>query len=195
MLDHTNIYTIGVDEAGRGSLAFDVVAAAVIMPASNDPMMHKIKDSKKMTKKAREIVAEYIKQNAITYGIGTASPAEIDDMNILQATYLAMHRALDMAYAKHSFEQIHVDGNRFKPYKCIPHECIVSGDNQILNIAAASILAKTHHDNSIHDILKNDPNMEDHWNFASNVGYGTKKHMDAIKQFGISEYHRKTFIH
>jgi ribonuclease HII len=193
-------FTIGIDEAGRGSLAFDVVAAAVIMPPDlDDPLMSCIKDSKKMTKKARQRIAEFIKANALTYGIGTASPEEIDNVNILQANYMAMHRALDNAIAKYTeqnIQKILVDGNCFKQYKGIPYECIVKGDDKMLNIAAASILAKTHHDDTIHDLISSNTNdFVDHWDFKNNVGYGTKKHKMGIAQHGLSPWHRKTFIH
>ena len=195
-MQRQDAFTVGIDEAGRGSLAFDVVAAAVIMPPDLDhPMMNCIRDSKKMTKKARHQVAQFIKENALTYGVGSASPEEIDQINVLQANYLAMHRALDTAIAKYpNVQKIIVDGNCFKPYKEIPFDCIVKGDDKMLNIAAASILAKTHHDDTIHNLIKaND--FIDHWDFENNVGYGTKNHKIGIVNFGLSPWHRKTFIH
>lgn len=200
----TSMDVIGVDEAGRGPLAFDVVAAAVIMPKYDTfteeelKIVKKIKDSKKMTKKARTLCAEFIKQKAIAYGIGTVDAKEIDQINILQATYKAMHKALDMAFTTTPFSKLVVDGDKFKGYITpngifTTHECVVGGDNTYFNIAAASVLAKTHHDELICKIVEENPDLEK-YGFAKNVGYGTPAHMKSLKEYGPCEYHRRTFL-
>jgi len=190
----------GVDEAGRGPLIFDVVAACVVMPnVFPDDRYKQIKDSKKLSAKKRKEIAEYIKENAITYGIGTASNKEIDDTNILKATLKAMHRAIDQAYRKHPFHQIQVDGNHFNGYsppgmdsEILPYECVVKGDGKYLNIAAASILAKEYHDNALLKLIEDNPELEK-YDLRNCQGYGTPKHLQAIKDYGITEFHRKTF--
>jgi len=194
-----------VDEVGRGTLMGNVVAAAVIWPSDVDPedkMMLQINDSKKITPKKRAILEKYIKNNCVAYGIGEATVEEIDKFNILKATHIAMHRALDMVYSKNKFDAILVDGDKFKPYMCpdqnseitvIPHECIEGGDSKVLGIAAASILAKEYRDNYVKNIVKEHPELDEKYGWFSNKGYGTKKHMDGLKQFGASSYHRKTF--
>jgi ribonuclease HII len=204
-LKEVDEFSIGVDEAGRGPLAFDVVAAAVIMPPvsnftdKNDlKIISKIKDSKKMTKNNKTLCEEFIKKHALTLGIGIASPQEIDEVNILQATYLAMHRALDIAYQKKEFKHIYTDGNRFKTYMSpkgdfVTHECVIGGDNLYFNIACASVLAKTHHDEIIQDVIIKNHELEK-YGFSTNVGYGTKTHIAAIKEHGPCQYHRTTFL-
>ena len=187
---------IGVDESGIGCWLGDAVAAAVIMPYSfpdEDKLVLLIKDSKKCTAKRRVQLAEYIKSTALTYGIGTASVAEIDKHNILNAKYMAMHRALDAAHEKMPFESIVVDGDRFLPYKKVPHRCLIGGDNILLNIAAASILAKTHRDHMVHDLLMEHPEWRDQYSFHTNMGYGTKAHMDGLKKFGATPQHRMSY--
>lgn len=196
--------TACVDESGRGSLVFDVCAAAVVWAKAVEPgdkMIELINDSKKLTPKKREKLAEYIKEHALAWGIGTASADEIDRHNILQANFMAMHRALDTVYAKCKFDKIEIDGNAFKPY--IPpgeddadwllFECIVDGDAKKLGIAAASILAKVHRDEQIAELCKENPELDERYGLLSNKGYGTKKHMEGLKVYGPSKYHRKTF--
>ena len=196
----SNIDTIGVDEVGRGTLFGNVVAAAVIMPIDlDDDLYNQIKDSKKLSFKKRSILANYIKENALTYGIGIATPAEIDSINILQSAVKAMHRALFIAYKKKSFNSIIVDGNYFKPIinpDCdgdpIEYECIIKGDEKYINIAAASIIAKDYHDNEIIEIVKENPDLNK-YDLLKNMGYATLKHRTAINTYGIHNLHRKTF--
>jgi len=195
----SNLVTIGVDEAGRGTLFGNVVAAAVIMPDDlDDTLYSQIKDSKKLTFKKRAILANYIKEKAVTYGIGIASSKEIDDINILQASIKAMHRALFQAYKKNKFTSIIVDGNYFKPIispdedEIIEYTCITKGDEKYINIAAASILAKDYHDTEIINIVNENPDLNK-YDLLKNMGYATLKHRTAIKIHGIHELHRKTF--
>lgn len=196
----SDLLTIGVDEAGRGSLFGNVVAAAVIMPDNLDDneLYKQIKDSKKLSFKKRRIIADYIKENALTYGIGICTPKEIDDINILQASIKAMHRALFIAYKKYKFNSIIIDGNYFKPIICpdedeiIKYECIPKGDQQYINIAAASIIAKDFHDNEIINLVNKNPDLNK-YDLLKNMGYATLKHRTAIKNYGIHEFHRKTF--
>lgn len=200
MLELTNDHQAGVDEAGRGPLFGPVVAAAVVLPTTfPDQMYMEIKDSKKLSAKKRERLADYIERVAVTFGIGIASPAEVDEINILQATYAAMHRALNNAFARHPFDSVLVDGPAFKPYLntgfeegWIPHHCVLDGDNIYMNIAAASILAKTHHDRLIDAALAADPSLK-RYGLGTNKGYGTKQHMQALRDFGPAAGHRITF--
>jgi ribonuclease HII len=182
---YENEVQVGVDEAGRGSLIGPVFAAAVIWDTSKSA--DDIKDSKKISRKKRAILRKYIEENAIAYGIGSATHEEVDSHNILNATYLAMHRALKNL--KCSFDRILVDGHRFKPFLCNVHTCITGGDNKFVSIAAASILAKEYHDDWIEENYPNDTK----YNLNSNKGYGTKNHMDGLKKFGMTPYHRRTF--
>ena len=194
----------GVDEAGRGPLFGPVVAAAVILPSldileAKGPLYKSIKDSKKLAPRKRMQVAEYIKEVAITYGVGVASAKEIDEINILQATYVAMHRSLDQAYSHHAFTEISVDGPNFKAYfnknyedGWLRHKCITDGDATYMNIAAASILAKTHHDQLILDMIAEDPELAK-YGLANHKGYGTKQHYEALRLYGPSQHHRKSF--
>jgi len=176
----------GVDEVGRGPLCGPVVSAAVILPKGfSDP---RIKDSKKIksSKKMKEI-SDFIKENAISYSIGISSAKEIDDINILQSTYLAMHRAIEGLQMEPS--KILVDGNSFKPYKEIPYECIIKGDDKYIEIAAASIIAKNFRDELMGELAKEYPDYK----WESNSGYGTKDHIEAIKNVGLTPHHRLTF--
>lgn len=194
---------VAIDEAGRGPLAFDVCAAAVIMPSvydEDDKFVKMIKDSKKVTEKNRRVLAEYIKSKAIAYGIGTASVEEIDQINILNATYLAMHRALETIEKNGSaFDHILVDGDKFKPYiskakgTWVPYTCEVDGDARLLNIAAASILAKDHRDTQIINLMKQNPDIDEKYGFTKNKGYGTAVHMIGLDTYGVSNFHRKSF--
>jgi ribonuclease HII len=192
----------GVDEAGRGPLIGPVVSAAVVLPEEDafpDDMYKQIKDSKKLSAKKREMLAEYIKKHAITYGIGVCSAKEIDELNILHATMRAMDRALTDAYKKVPFHHIQVDGPQFVPYvppgidsEALTHECIVGGDNIHRNISAASILAKTHHDRMICEMIEENPDYEK-YGLKKNMGYGTAEHMKALREHGPTPHHRQSF--
>jgi ribonuclease HII len=196
----TDKLVAGVDEVARGTFIGPVVCACVVLPASFESDKYKqIKDSKKLSPKKRSELAEYIKSICITYGLGTASVAEIDSMNILNATMKAMHRAVDDAYKKHAFDKILVDGPYFKGYvpaghdaELVEHECIPKGDSSYLCIAAASIIAKDYHTKMIADLVNRHPILKT-YDIHNNKGYGTLKHLTAIKQHGITEFHRKSF--
>ncbi len=175
----------GCDEAGRGCLAGPVVAAAVILDYQND--IDQLNDSKKLSKKQREILLPEIKLKAISYAIGIVSHQEIDQINILNASFLAMHRALDQLKYQPKF--LLIDGNRFNPYKDINHECVVKGDAKVKAIAAASILAKTYRDELMTNYSKDYPE----YGWEQNAGYPTRKHRQAIKEFGICPLHRRSF--
>lgn len=175
----------GCDEAGRGCLAGPVVAAAVILPPDFDhPMLN---DSKKMTHAKRLILAAIIQEQAVACAIGQASPDEIDTINILQASFLAMHRAIDQLQQLPGL--LLIDGNRFKPYPGIPHQCIVGGDGLYRSIAAASILAKTQRDELMETLHTDFP----HYSWNRNKGYPTPAHKKAIAQHGITTHHRRSF--
>eukprot|EP00960_Hanusia_phi_P055546 762998-Hanusia_phi.AAC.1 len=196
-MDEKEQIIVGVDEAGRGCLFGPVVAAAVILPDQfPDDVYKDIKDSKKLSPKKREILAQYIYKNALAIGVGIVDNHEIDRINILRATYEAMHKALHQAYAKKHFDFIKVDGNRFLPFipsgedaDVVPHECIIKGDDTVLCISAASIIAKTTRDNIIADMVNADPELN-RYMLLSNKGYGTKKHFDALMQYGLTDKHR-----
>ena len=175
----------GCDEAGRGCLAGSVYAAAVILP--DDYQNEMLNDSKQITEKKRYQLREIIERDAVAWAVGIVTPEEIDKINILNASILAMHRALDQLKVRP--EAIIVDGNRFKKYKDLPHTTIVKGDGKYLAIAAASILAKTYRDDYMNGLAKEYPQYD----WLSNKGYPTKKHREAIKQFGITPYHRKSY--
>ena len=182
-------YTIqvGVDEAGRGCLAGPVVAAAVILPKnySNE----ELNDSKKLNLSQRnKLKAELIANSKIKYGIGVVSNEEIDQINILQATFLAMHRAIDQLNAK-KMDILLIDGNRFKSYRDIEHRCIIKGDGLYQSIAAAAIIAKTHRD----ELMINYHDQYPNYFFHKNKGYGSAQHVNAIEEFGYTPIHRKTF--
>jgi len=175
---------VGCDEAGRGCLAGPVVAAAVLLPMN---FSHSdLNDSKKLSENKRNELRELIIQNAI-YGIGIATHEEIDRINILQASFLAMHRAIDEIKGK--IDLLLIDGNRFKTYKNIPHYCIVKGDGQYQSIAAAAILAKTYRD----ELMKENHKIYPDYYFDQNKGYASANHITAIEQNGYSPIHRKTF--
>ena len=175
----------GCDEAGRGCLAGSVYAAAVILP--EDYQNDLLNDSKQLTEKKRYQLREIIERDAVAWAVGVVSPDEIDKINILNASILAMHRALDQLKVRP--EAIIVDGNKFKPYHQLPHTTIVKGDGKYLAIAAASILAKTYRDDYMNELAKEYPQYD----WLSNKGYPTKKHRDAIRQYGITPYHRKSY--
>ncbi|TCK83076.1 ribonuclease HII [Albibacterium bauzanense] len=175
----------GCDEAGRGCLAGPVFAAAVIFPP--DFKYVGIDDSKKLTSSQRYALRELIQKEAIAYAVGQVDAEEIDEINILNASFLAMHRALDLMAVSPGF--LIIDGNRFKPYRSLPHECIVQGDGKYLSIAAASILAKTYRD----DYMANLAIQYPQYDWQNNKGYATLKHRMAVTEHGLSPYHRKTF--
>ena len=175
----------GCDEAGRGCLAGSVYAAAVILP--DDYQNDLLNDSKQLTEKRRYQLREIIERDAVAWAVGIVTPEEIDKINILNASILAMHRALDQLKVRP--EAIIVDGNRFKLYNNIPHTTIVKGDGKYLSIAAASILAKTYRDDYMNQLAEEYPQ----YGWLSNKGYPTKKHRDAIRQYGITPYHRKSY--
>lgn len=175
----------GCDEAGRGCLAGPVYAAAVVLP--KDYKNKILNDSKQVSEKKRELLRFEIEKEALAFGIGVVDNNEIDEINILNASFLAMHRAIDALKLKP--ELLLIDGNRFKPYKKIPHECIIKGDGKFLSIAAASILAKTYRDEFMDNAHLNHPFYD--WN--NNKGYPTKAHREAIKKHGITDLHRQSF--
>ncbi len=175
----------GCDEAGRGCLAGSVYAAAVILP--EDYQNELLNDSKQLTEKRRYELREMIERDAVAWAVGIVTPEEIDKINILNASILAMHRALDQLKVRP--EAVIVDGNRFKKYKDLPHTTIVKGDGKYLSIAAASILAKTYRDDYMNDLAREYPQYD----WRSNKGYPTKKHREAIRQYGITPYHRKSY--
>jgi ribonuclease HII len=177
---------VGCDESGRGSLISSVVAACVVWKSGEYD--HLINDSKKMSPKLRKEIAEYIKENAIDYSIAFVDHNRIDEINILNATFEAMHKCLDNLNV--NFDHIIVDGNKFNQYNDIPHTCIVQGDGTYISIAAASILAKVARDEYIMKIAKEYPE----YGWETNMGYGTKEHINALEKHGPTPYHRKTFI-
>lgn len=183
----------GCDEAGRGCLAGSVYAAAVILP--EDYQNEELNDSKQLTDKRRKELRKIIERDAVAWAVGVVTPDEIDRINILNASILAMHRALDQLKVRP--EAIIVDGNRFKPYHTvvngsavdIPYTTIVKGDGMYLSIAAASILAKTYRDDYMDQLALEYPQYD----WKQNKGYPTKKHREAIRKYGITPFHRKTF--
>lgn len=175
----------GCDEAGRGCLAGSVYAAAVILPTGyNNELLN---DSKQLTEKRRYALREIIQRDAVSWAVGIVTAEEIDHINILNASILAMHRALDQLKVRP--EAIIVDGNRFKPYNNLPYSTIVKGDGKFLSIAAASILAKTYRDDYMNKLAEEYPQYD----WLNNKGYPTKKHREAIKKYGITPYHRKSY--
>jgi ribonuclease HII len=176
---------VGCDEAGRGCLAGPVFAAAVILPAS---FKHDIlTDSKQLTAKERYSLRTEIEREALAFSVAQVDHKEIDRINILNASFKAMHKALDNLCMKPGF--ILVDGNRFKKYRKVPHECVIKGDSKYFSIAAASILAKTYRDDHMDAISGHHPEYD----WINNKGYPTIKHREAVIKFGFSPYHRKTF--
>lgn len=175
----------GCDEAGRGCYAGPVFAAAVILP--RDFYHPTLNDSKQLTAEQRSELKVFIKENAIAYAVAMIDNEEIDQINILRASFKAMHLALDKLRKRPSF--LLIDGNRFVPYKKLPHQCIIQGDGIYSSIAAASILAKTHRDAYMKQLHKEFP----HYNWRQNKGYGTEEHRNAIEQHGLCKYHRKSF--
>ena len=196
-----SIYEIGIDEAGRGPLFGNVYACAVVweQELNNDL----INDSKKLSKKKRKIAYDWIKENIKYYGIGYATNEEIDELNILQATKLAMKRAIDKCIEKinnqFKIKSIIIDGCYWEKYHSefcdenIKLESVVKGDSKYLSIASASILAKEYHDEHIKQLIDLDNSLNEKYNLLKNMGYGTKAHIQGIKEYGLSKYHRKSF--
>lgn len=177
---------VSLDEVGRGCLAGPVVAAAVILPKNFNHEI--IKDSKKLSEKKRKEAFNMIKENALSYSISFITPKEIDNLNILQATMLAMHNCLESI--NHDFDHILVDGNYFKEYNQVPHTCVIKGDNTYCSIAAASILAKVSRDEYMKNLHEEFPEYK--WD--SNKGYGSSTHIKTIKDIGFTEHHRQSFL-
>nr|AOE10971.1 ribonuclease HII [uncultured bacterium]AOE12629.1 ribonuclease HII [uncultured bacterium]CCF99330.1 Ribonuclease HII [uncultured Flavobacteriia bacterium] len=176
---------VGTDEAGRGCLSGPVFAAAVILP--NIFFHPLLNDSKQLSEKQRQILRPYIEEHAIAYAVSYVFQEKIDEINILQASILAMHQSIDQLETVPEF--IIVDGNKFNPYKDILHKTIVKGDAKFMSIAAASVLAKTYRDEYMIKINDNFPE----YNWKKNKGYPTKEHRNAIREFGITKHHRKSF--
>lgn len=180
-----NLIEAGCDEAGRGCLAGPVVAAAVILPKTFENEI--LNDSKKLTEAKRKLLRPIIEKEAIAFGVAFVCEDEIDSINILNASFLAMHRAIDNL--KEKPELLLIDGNRFNPYQGIEHECIIKGDGKYLSIAAASVLAKTYRDDFMEKIHEEFPMYD----WKKNKGYPTAKHRRGIKDHGDCKYHRKSF--
>jgi ribonuclease HII len=179
-------YVCGVDEAGRGPLAGPVCAAAVILPEGT--VIEGLDDSKKLSEKKRELLFDVIKDKAIAYGIAFASVEEIEELNILGATYVAMTRAVEQLSVNADY--VLIDGNRFPPQIKTDGECVIKGDSKSMSIAAASILAKVTRDRLLLEYAEKYPQ----YGFEKHKGYGTKAHVDAIKEFGVTEIHRPSFL-
>jgi ribonuclease HII len=204
--ENNDIMDIGIDESGRGPMFGRVYTSAVILPKDDSFDHSRIKDSKKFhSKKKIEEVANYIKENAIAWSVTYEDEKVIDEINILQATQKSMHKSILEVYKKLDVENnkicLLVDGNYFNPlilfnkntFETIPHITIEGGDDKYTPIAAASILAKVERDNYINDLCKCNPTLSEYYGIDKNKGYGTKKHLDGIRQHGITEWHRKTF--
>jgi ribonuclease HII len=175
----------GCDEVGRGCLAGPLVAAAVILPPNYSSYL--LKDSKQLTPKQRTLLASFIREEALDWAIGVVEVCEVDKINVLNASHLAMHRAIDQLKLKPDL--LLIDGNRFKPYPGIKHQCIVRGDEQNSSIAAASVIAKVYRDQYMQELALQIPGY--HW--EHNMGYPTLDHRKAIKEMGVTNHHRKTF--
>lgn len=175
----------GCDEVGRGCLAGPVVAAAVILPKNYQHEL--LNDSKQLSKEERTQLQEEIKRDALAWAVAEISNEEIDKINILNASFLAMHKALDQLHVRPEF--LLIDGNRFKPYQEIKFECIIKGDANYLSIAAASVLAKCYRD----DLMEKLSNQYPGYGWATNVGYPTDEHREGIKALGITPFHRRSF--
>ena len=182
---HEGLVEAGCDEAGRGCLAGSVYAAAVILPPDYENAA--LNDSKQLTEKQRYALREVVVRDAVAWAVGVVTPEEIDKINILNASILAMHRALDQLTVRP--EAVIVDGNRFKPYHDLPWATIVKGDGKYLSIAAASILAKTFRDDYMNQLAEEYPLYD----WKGNKGYPTRKHRDAIRLHGVTPYHRRSF--
>lgn len=182
---------VALDEVGRGCLFGRLYTGAVIWPIDFNNSEYNIKDSKKLSKKRREELYDIIVNNAIDWNVNYVENDEIDETNILEANINSMHK--NISKLNLDVDHILVDGNYFKPYKNIPHTCIIKGDSKYCSIAASSILAKVSHDRYITELCKLYPDLNEKYDLLNNMGYPTKKHMEGIKKYGITKYHRKTF--
>ena len=182
---YPNLIEAGCDEAGRGCLAGSVFAAAVILPPNYDNA--DLNDSKQLSRKKRNALRQTIINDAVAWAVGEVTPQEIDEINILRASFLAMHRALDQLTTRP--QAIIVDGNRFIPYHDLPYTTIIKGDGKYQDIAAASILAKTFRDDYMDRLAQEYPQYD----WQSNMGYPTRKHREAIRAYGITPYHRRSY--
>ncbi|MCD7817147.1 MAG: ribonuclease HII [Bacteroides sp.] len=182
---HENLIEAGCDEAGRGCLAGAVYAAAVILP--HDFRNELLNDSKQLTEKQRYALREIVEHEALAWAVGVVTPEEIDRINILNASFLAMHRAIDQLKLRP--EHLLIDGNRFRKYQDVPHTTVVKGDGKYMSIAAASVLAKTYRDGYMNSLAKEYPQYD----WESSKGYPTKKHREAIRIFGVTPYHRMSY--
>ena len=180
-----DVIEAGCDEAGRGCLAGAVYAAAVILPPDFENEM--LNDSKQLTERQRYLLREVIEKEAVAWAVGVVTPEEIDKINILNASFLAMHRAIDGLQVRP--QHLLIDGNRFRKYKDLPHTTVVKGDGKLMSIAAASVLAKTYRDDYMLQLHEQYP----HYGWDRNKGYPTKEHRQAIEQHGTTPYHRLTF--
>jgi ribonuclease HII len=190
-----DVMEVGTDEVARGCLLGRVYAAAVIWPQEEPPdssYYPPIRDSKKLTPKKREQLKDFIESNAIAFAVSYATEQEIDKLNILAASQLAMHRALDKVRKQVDFDHIIVDGNYFIPFNTYTFNTFEKGDDKFYSIAAASILAKVYHDQYIKDLVIEYPDLEK-YGIQSNMGYGASQHMKAIEKYGVTQFHRKTF--
>ena len=182
---YRSLLEAGTDEAGRGCLAGPVTAAAIILPEKFNNIT--LNDSKQLSETKRDLLRPILEEKAVSFSVCHVFEEEIDEINILNASFLAMHRAIDKLQPVPDF--IIVDGNRFKPYPNIDHECIIKGDGKYMSIAAASVLAKTYRDEYMAKIHEEFPM----YNWKKNKGYPTKEHREAIKKYGVTKYHRKSF--
>ena len=182
---HEDLVEAGCDEAGRGCLAGAVFAAAVILPPGF--RNEQLNDSKKLTERQRYVLREVVEENALAWAVGIVEPAEIDRINILNASFTAMHRAVDKLTIRP--QHLLIDGNRFNPYPGIPHTVVVKGDGKYLSIAAASILAKTYRDDYMSRLDEEYPMYD----WKKNKGYPTRKHREAVRRYGTTPYHRMSF--
>jgi len=182
---YRSLLEAGTDEAGRGCLAGPVTAAAIRLPEKFNNIT--LNDSKQLSETKRDFLKPILEEKAVSFSVCHVFEEEIDEINILNASFLAMHRAIDKLQPVPDF--IIVDGNRFKPYPNIDHECIIKGDGKFMSIAAASVLAKTYRDEYMAKIHEEFPM----YNWKKNKGYPTKEHREAIKKYGITKYHRKSF--
>ena len=182
---HEDLVEAGCDEAGRGCLAGAVFAAAVILPPGF--RNEQLNDSKKLTERQRYALREVVEENALAWAVGIVEPAEIDRINILNASFTAMHRAVDKLTIRP--QHLLIDGNRFNPYPGIPHTVVVKGDGKYLSIAAASILAKTYRDDYMSRLDEDYPMYD----WKKNKGYPTRKHREAVRRYGTTPYHRMSF--
>ncbi|WP_108246850.1 ribonuclease HII [Muricauda brasiliensis] len=182
---YRSLLEAGTDEAGRGCLAGPVTAAAIILPEKFNNII--LNDSKQLSETKRDLLKPILEEKAISFSVCHVFEDEIDEINILNASFMAMHRAIEKLQPTPDF--IIVDGNRFKPYPNIDHECIIKGDGKYMSIAAASVLAKTYRDEYMAKIHEEFPM----YNWKKNKGYPTKEHREAIKKYGITKYHRKSF--